>query len=278
MIVADSLESLASHLNIHIASLARQAIAARGAFTVALSGGSLPSFLSTLEKAFGVDAAAHWDKWHILLADERCVPESDDDSNLKSLRDKFLSAVPGIPESHIHGIDPSKLDESTDAVAVDYEKVVKETLQSYSGGCLDLAVLGFGPDGHTCSLFPNHALLNETERWVAPITDSPKPPPNRITLTFPVLNQYTRHVIVCGAGGSKGPILEKVVKVALEDKTSTKENEAHKYQIQIQRDPAPFPCAMVDPTVSSENEPPSLTWIVDADAMKTAVVTFTSSM
>ena len=277
LIVADSKDALPLHLNTLISNLACQAIAARGAFTVALSGGSLPSFLATLDQSFDDNGhAAHWDKWHILLADERCVVESDADSNMGSIRAKFLANTK-IPASQIHGINESKLTESTQAVADDYEAVLKGSLAK-SGGCLDLAVLGFGPDGHTCSLFPGHALLEEATALVAPITDSPKPPPNRITLTFPVLNKMTRHAIVCGAGGSKGPIVEKVFAKVATATTAYSVAKGTQYSVQMQRDPAPFPCAMVDPNVPSETEPATLTWIIDADALQAANVQVASEM
>jgi 6-phosphogluconolactonase len=74
----------------------------------------------------------------------------------------------------------------------------------------DLLLLGMGPDGHTCSLFPGHALLNETNGWVAPVTDSPKPPPNRITLTLPVIT-HSHKIAFYAAGGEKKDILKTIM-------------------------------------------------------------------
>ena len=145
------------------------------------------------------------------------------------------------------------------AVAADYEVIVRSVVNK-SGGKLDMAVLGFGPDGHTCSLFPNHCLLKEESKWVASLDDSPKPPPSRITLTFPVLNQKTRHVVFCGAGSTKSPILQKV----FEKVTKTTRPSTH---VATMKDPAPFPCGAVRP-----DDGDCLTWVVDTDAMEGVIV------
>jgi 6-phosphogluconolactonase len=110
----------------------------------------------------------------------------------------YLIQVP-IPKSQVYGIDESLLKVSTEAVASAYEETVLKPILQLSGGKIDCVILGFGPDGHTCSLFPNHPLLlhNDELRYVAPIDDSPKPPMSRITLTLPVLNKYSRHILWC---------------------------------------------------------------------------------
>lgn len=117
----------------------------------------------------------------------------------------------------------------------------------------------------TCSLFPGHELLKEQTKWVASIEDSPKPPPKRITLTFPVLNQHTRHVIFCGAGASKSPILQQVFSRVQRQATEHKVPNGISFDATMTV-PPPYPCAMVLP--DSEGTTNTLTWVVDADAMK----------
>src|SRR6185503_14273881 len=75
---------------------------------------------------------------------------------------------------------------------------------------LDAALLGVGPDGHVCSLFPGHPLLAEHRRWVAPVTDSPKPPSRRLTMTLPAL-WAAGIVIIVATGEAKAEVIREAV-------------------------------------------------------------------
>ena len=256
VLVASSKVTLGETLASQIVEASREALSSRDVFVLALSGGSIPSLLGAVECQFsseGIDP--RWGSWHVVLADERCVPSTSPDSNFGSIKANFTSSVP-IPADQVHGIDDFLTSESTSDIAAAYQDDVLKPLLARSGGKIDCAVLGFGPDGHTCSLFPDHPLLKETARLVAPIDDSPKPPPSRITLTFPVLNSMCRHVVFCGAGSSKCDIVHAV----FESPTRTQlledgDPKCHRLGL---RDPAPYPCGMV--------RPGNLIWIIDSDA------------
>jgi 6-phosphogluconolactonase len=103
--------------------------------------------------------------------------------------------------------------EDLTAAAVEYEVELLRSLGDPPR--LDLVILGMGPDGHVCSLFPGQSLLHERSRWVAAVHDSPKPPPRRLTLTLPALLQ-ARDVVVVAQGESKAEVL----KAALRDPAS----------------------------------------------------------
>ena len=100
---------------------------------------------------------------------------------------------------------------SVEEAAKQYEQEMKERLPSLA---LDLALCGMGPDGHTCSLFPGHSLLKEESVHIAPISDSPKPPPKRITMTYRLLRKCLQIVFVvtgwwprpCLGGGGGWPL------------------------------------------------------------------------
>lgn len=267
-----SIKEILSNLIIQSCHSALQQQQESAIFAIALSGGSLPTFLQQLPQAFAkANIDPQWEKWHVILADERCVVSSHVDSNLDAIRTHFTNGV-GIPESQIYGIDETLLTSSEDVATSYQENVVKYLLGKKKNksaddcsGMIDCVLLGFGPDGHTCSLFPNHKLLSEQTRWVASIDDSPKPPSSRITLTLPFLNQYCRQIIFCGAGESKRPILQAVFKKVEEGAVVGAQFSEGAKVVSVELCiPAPYPCGMVRPQGCGDDD--SLIWVVDEDA------------
>jgi 6-phosphogluconolactonase len=148
---------------------------------------------------------------HVFYADERAVPLDDPDSNHLLCTQTLFSHVP-LPSSQIHPIDPALLTDLEELSEAYEQALIREFAQKASARfpIFDLILLGVGPDGHTASLFPGHALLSEQACWVASLDDSPKEPPRRITLTFPVINHAARVAFVA-TGKGKREILHKVL-------------------------------------------------------------------
>ncbi|PKA46513.1 putative 6-phosphogluconolactonase 4, chloroplastic [Apostasia shenzhenica] len=212
-------DELADGLAKYTVDLSRKFVHQRSAFTVVLSGGYL---IDKLRKLVDPPYACEvdWSKWHIFWVDERVVRKTDPDSNYKLAYDGFLSKVP-IPPAQIYAINDN-LDAS--GAADDYETRLKELVKSgvveispqTKFPRFDLMLLGMGPDGHLASLFPHHPLLKENKRWVTFITNSPKPPPVRITFTFPVIDASAYIAMVVAGSGEVD-----AVKKALEPENST---------------------------------------------------------
>ncbi|XP_001517951.1 6-phosphogluconolactonase isoform X1 [Ornithorhynchus anatinus] len=215
----------------------------RGRFFLGVSGGSLVGLLAQeLPRAAASEGPAAPDRWTLGFCDERLVGFADPESTYGQYRTHLLSKLP-IPESQVITINPTL---SVEAAAADYAEKLREAFQGDSIPVFDLLILGIGPDGHTCSLFPDHPLLQEKEKIVAPINNSPKPPPQRVTLTLPVLNA-ARMVVFVATGESKAAVLKRILE-------GEEEN--------------PLPAALVQPHTGK------LYWFLDEPAAKLLSVPF----
>lgn len=213
--VAETAAALATELGRYIAGICDDAIAARGVFTVASSGGSLPKVLvDALKAAVQRGEDLRTEQWHVFYADERCVPLDDPDSNHAAHAALFAQPWWKAPAASVHAIDATL---APPACAAAYEATIRAVVGGVAAGSgagagasfaassvpsFDLVLLGMGPDGHTASLFPGHPLLGEGTLLVAPITDSPKPPPCRVTFTLPLL-AGARAIAVITTGEAK---------------------------------------------------------------------------
>lgn len=209
-------DTLAKTLRSYVLQCQNAGLERHGAFKVAVSGGSLPS---TLAKALlppsngSAEDTVDFDKWEIFFADERAVPLDHDDSNYKLLKDELMDKIPeGMGKPNVHTIDVQYLDDVQE-MADQYQEELTRSFAAKDSVKLpifDLILLGCGPDGHTCSLFPNHELLRESDAWVAAISDSPKPPAKRITLTLPVVTHGIK-IAFLATGEGKKDILKKIL-------------------------------------------------------------------
>jgi 6-phosphogluconolactonase len=186
---------------------AANAVAQRGRFTIALSGGSTPRNLYTLIAA-NASASLPWDQMFFFWGDERHVPPDDPESNYRMAKETLLSKIP-VPPANIFPIPTEKKDASAAAEA--YEQTLQKFFALAPGEFprFDLILLGLGPDGHTASLFPETAALQEKSRlvvanWVEKLKT------HRITFTLPVLNA-ARGVAFLVSGTDKATVLHEVL-------------------------------------------------------------------
>lgn len=226
-------DALAEAAATHIVEVANRAIAARGQFALALSGGSTPRPTYRLLAHDRFASQVDWAQVHIFWSDERCVPPDHPDSNYRMAWRIFLCTLP-IPEANLHRMagerDPR---EAAARYGVALQQVLGDALR------FDLILLGMGEDGHTASLFPDTPALQVGDR---PTTAVYVPAFDRwrLTLTFPAINA-ARAVSFLVQGASKAPALACV------------------------RNGEQLPAARVSPTSGD------LTWFVDEPAVQQAV-------
>jgi 6-phosphogluconolactonase len=207
ILVFSTLEELFQAAAEEFVNRAKAAVASSGRFTVALSGGSTPRGLFALLSSKYKDALP-WDKMYFFWGDERHVPPDHPDSNYRMADEAMLSKVPHLAKN-VFRISAERTD-AADA-AREYEQTLRHFFHLKPGEWprLDLILLGMGPDGHTASLFPYSAALDErqklvTENWVQKFDTY------RITLTLPVLNNADEVMFLIG-GADKAPALQEVL-------------------------------------------------------------------
>lgn len=235
MLVLGDPDALAHRGAVEFQTLARTAIAQRGRFAVALSGGTTPKamfgLLATQEFAHGVD----WSGVHFFWNDERCVPPEDPNSNFAMAKEALLDPIRAA-DANVHRM---RGELAPPAGAADYTR----QLETFFGGSnvrFDLIYLGLGSDGHAASLFPGSAALHVTDVPCAPNhVPQDATAPWRLTLTYPALNAG-RAVVFLVEGAEKADVLAKV--------------------LEGPRDVERFPAQVVQPADGT------LTWLVDRAA------------
>lgn len=211
--------------------LALSAVASRGVFTAALSGGSTPKpVYAALAES---ETMLPWEQIHLFWGDERHVPPDDPDSNYRMVRETLLSAV-NIPAENIHRV---RAEMDPRMAAFDYEDRLRAFFHA-EWPVFDLVLLGMGSDGHTASLFPHSTGLNEGQRWFI-ANRAPELEAWRLTLTKNAINA-ARHILVLAAGESKA---ERVYQV-----------------LEGPQKPTDQPIQMIDP------EDGDMTWLLDEAA------------
>lgn len=178
-----------------VADVICDAVRIGGRASIALAGGTTPR---ALHEALATLPDIPWDCVHVYFGDERCVPPEHPDSNYRMAKESLFDRVP-IPASQIHRPEAERADRHAAARA--YEAVLPVAF--------DLIVLGIGEDGHTASLFPGAPSLGEHERRCIPVI-GPKPPPERLTLTPPVL-ESARALLMLAVGAGKAEAVARAL-------------------------------------------------------------------
>lgn len=167
---------------------------------VALAGGSTP------RRAYQLlaDMEGSWDHVHLWLGDERCVPRTDPESNARMIREEICDrarAAPPVLHEIAHHDRP-------DDAAWSYGQELIAAMGAEP--VFDVVLLGLGEDGHTASLFPGHPAADARVAPVVAVRGAPKPPPDRVSLTLPVLARAKRTILLA-AGYTKREPLDRVL-------------------------------------------------------------------
>jgi 6-phosphogluconolactonase len=197
--VFDDEAALAAAVADAIASGLARGLETLGRASLGLSGGRTPVPAYRALAAEPLRSRLDWTRVRFYFADERAVPPGDPESNFRLARETVIDPL-RIPPRNVHRMKGEYPD--LEVAAVEYE--------AHLDGPIDVLVLGLGEDGHVASLFPGSPWVGETRRRVAVVTDSPKPPPRRLTLTPRALAE-ARQVLVLATGDAKAAAVARAL-------------------------------------------------------------------
>lgn len=232
------LDTISEQAARYVVQIANQAIVTHGRFMVALSGGNTPKKLFSLLSSDSYLSQIDWTLAEIFWVDERCVPPDDPESSYHMACETLLKAVP-IPATQVHRMPADRPDR--DAASLAYTLEMQRVFGTNGIPAFDLVQLGMGPEGHTASLFPHQPSLRETTRLVMPVS-VPKPPPDRLTVTPPLLNA-AHNVLFLATGADKVDALRAVIEGPF---------NPDDYPAQIVRPPSGEVTWMVDTTIAAK--------------------------
>jgi 6-phosphogluconolactonase len=199
---ADS-ATVAERAAVHVATVLERARAERGVAHLGLSGGTSPGLTYELLSRRPEDLA----DTELWFADERCVGPESEESNYRLARDTGLAGG-AVSDDRVHRM---RGELGPGPGAEDYATLLSQRLGDGGTPILDLLILGIGPDGHIASLFPGSASLRAGEETIClGIDDSPKPPPERITLSLAVLNA-ARGCLLLATGAGKADAIDAML-------------------------------------------------------------------
>jgi 6-phosphogluconolactonase len=208
-VVLPDVDTVAAATADRLIAAGRNAIRRRGRFTLALSGGSTPLTVCPLLVIPPRVRQLDWSQVEFYFGDERAVPPDHPDSNYGTERAALLDHLPGVRPHQVHRMHAEAPDLDTAARAYEMElRATFGTTDDDRPPSFDLIWLGMGADGHTASLFPDSAALQEKERWVV-ANWAPRIRAWRMTLTFPVLNA-AREALFVVTGSDKADALRAV--------------------------------------------------------------------
>lgn len=198
--------SLASSVAARFITKMRDILDAQAVAHVVLTGGSMGAAVLEAVAASPARTSIDWSRVHFWWGDERWVPAGDEERNDAQSQVALLDDL-DLPAENVHPVPASDSGLSLDEAAREYAADLAEHgAEGHPHPIFDITFLGVGPDGHIASLFPHRSGIQVTDRTVIPVRESPKPPPERLSLTRPVINASQRVWLVL-AGADKASAL-----------------------------------------------------------------------